>query len=221
MPPATPPPIISGPADFAAAFAVSRETLARLTLYAELLRQWQKTINLVAPSTLDQTWHRHIADSAQVLALAPAGVARWVDVGSGAGFPGLVVAILLAERDQTIVTLVESDTRKAAFLAEVARRTGITVDIRAKRIENPATRINLPLAEIVSARALASLDRLLDLTVPYLRPDGTALFLKGRDWADEVKAAEASWRFELETRASRTDPEARVLKLTGIARIPG
>ena len=116
--------------DFARHFDVSRETIDKLSAYEALLRQWQKTINLVAPSTLEVVWSRHFADSAQVLALAPPDAKRWFDLGSGAGFPGLVLAIMLAGRDGAKVTLVESDTRKAAFLGEVARQTGAPVDIR-------------------------------------------------------------------------------------------
>ena len=134
-----PPPIpIGGQDDFAAAFNVSRETIARLETYEALLRQWQKAVNLVAPSTLDAIWHRHFADSAQLLPLAP-GARTWVDLGSGAGFPGLVVAILLADRvthphprplpaegegaaAPTHVTLIESNARKCAFLREVVRK---------------------------------------------------------------------------------------------------
>src|SRR6476469_8687725 len=133
---------ISIPADFAAAFDVSRETLDRLAIYEALLRQWQKAINLVAPSTLDAVWHRHFGDSAQIVRLAP-HARSWTDLGSGAGFPGLVVAILLADREQQSspsprgggepayvksapgITLIESDSRKCAFLREVARKTGI------------------------------------------------------------------------------------------------
>ena len=110
--------------DFARRFDVSRETIDKLLAYEALLRQWQKTINLVAPSTLDSIWSRHFADSAQLLAIAAPDAKRWIDLGSGAGFPGLVLAIMLAGRDGAKVTLVESDTRKAAFLGEVARRTG-------------------------------------------------------------------------------------------------
>ena len=102
---------IEGPEDFQAAFGVSRETLARLKTYAELLETWQKTINLVAPSTLGDVWHRHMADSAQLLVLAPAGATKWVDLGSGAGFPGLVLALMLADRLGSRVALVESDVR--------------------------------------------------------------------------------------------------------------
>ena len=139
---------IRGPDDFATAFNVSRETIERLAIYEKLLRQWQKAVNLVAPSTLDAIWHRHFADSAQLLPLAPPGLHSWIDLGSGAGFPGLVVAILLAgaptprhaggvsstrrgermpaEQGGPIhITLIESDTRKCAFLREVVRQTGI------------------------------------------------------------------------------------------------
>jgi 16S rRNA (guanine527-N7)-methyltransferase len=166
---------IATPADFAAAFDVSRETIERLETYAALLRQWQKAVNLVAPSTLDAVWHRHFADSAQIVRLAPAGARSWVDLGSGAGFPGLVVTILLADarvyvpsplvgegqgggarrtatsrrpptpipsppgggepaRAAPRITLIESDSRKCAFLREVARKTGIAVDILSTRI---------------------------------------------------------------------------------------
>ena len=127
--------------DFARHFDVSRETIDKLLTYEALLRQWQKTINLVAESTLDAIWSRHFADSAQLLALAPPVANRWLDLGSGAGFPGLVLAVMLAGRDGAKVTLVESDTRKAAFLGEVARRTGASVDIRPERIEKAANSI--------------------------------------------------------------------------------
>ena len=151
MPSPTP---IRTPDDFAAAFHVSRETIGRLETYERLLRQWQKAVNLVAPASLDAVWHRHFADSAQLLRLAPAEALHWIDLGSGAGFPGLVIAILLADRrrspsppqagrgDQATatVTLIESDTRKAAFLREVARQTaipaGVAVDILSIRAES-------------------------------------------------------------------------------------
>lgn len=211
---------VAGPADFAQAFGVSRETAGRLELYADLLRTWQKTINLVAPSTLPDVWQRHFADSAQLVAVANVGPeAKWVDIGSGAGFPGLVVAMLRNEAAGAVpVTLVESDSRKAAFLREVARRTAVAVDIRAKRIESDATRFNLPATEVVSARALAPLARLLDLASPYLAAGGRAVFLKGREWEREIAEASTEWRFDVETRASVTDPEARVLVLGDIAR---
>jgi 16S rRNA (guanine527-N7)-methyltransferase len=204
-------PEIRGPKDFEKAFSVSRETLERLKTYEALLQRWQKTINLVAPSTLTQIWARHFADSAQILALAPPGAKTWVDLGSGAGFPGLVVATLLAEKAQTKVTLVESDSRKAAFLRETARELAVPVDILPVRIEAAATRVSLHRACVVSARALAPLPRLLALAHPFCGPSTTCLFLKGREAQRELQTAEAEWIFQSELVPSSTDPEGRVV----------
>jgi len=211
-------PIISGPDDFARHFKISRETLDRLQLYEALLRQWQSKINLIAPGTLGQVWHRHFADSAQLLRYAPLAPTTWIDLGSGAGFPGLVVAILLAEKTQCRVALVESDTRKAAFLSEVARRTGVAVEIAPARIENPATQGKLSTAEIVSARALAPLDRLLELAAPYFSPATVGLFLKGREVKGEIEAAERKWKFAIALHESLTDNEGRIAVVSGLAR---
>ena len=217
---------IRGPEDFAAAFGAAGETLARLATYEQLLRQWQKTINLVAPSTLDAIWHRHFADSAQLLPLAPTA-ATWVDLGAGAGFPGMMVAMMLAERvDAGVpspqggggcrrVTLIESNARKCAFLREVVRQTGIaarvTVDILSTRIEVAATQASLHGPDVVCARALAPLDRLLNLAAPLSSPRTVGLFLKGRDAATELKAAEKMWDFNAELVTSRTDRNARIV----------
>jgi 16S rRNA (guanine527-N7)-methyltransferase len=212
---------ISGPSDFAVAFSVSRETLERLKTYAALLQKWQKTINLVAPSTLNQVWHRHFADSAQILALAPPNSQNWVDLGSGAGFPGLVVAILLAPdtpKGQTRVTLIESDSRKAAFLREVARAVAVPVDILPLRIEAAPTRISVPGVDVVSARALAPLEKLLELSQPLIKPTTTALFLKGREVSREVQDAELKWKFDIELTQSVTDAEARIVCITNLSR---
>jgi 16S rRNA (guanine527-N7)-methyltransferase len=245
---------IATPADFAAAFDVSRETVERLEVYAALLRQWQKAVNLVAPSTLDAVWHRHFADSAQILRLAPEGARSWVDLGSGAGFPGLVIAILLADRGPqsspsplrggdrggdkaeiaplkrpptpspspqgggesvsstgSRVTLIESDSRKCAFLREVVRRTGITVEILSTRIELAATQAKLDSPEVVSARALAPLDRLLGLAAPLFTPATVGVFLKGRDAAAEIETAAKAWTFAVEMVPSITEATGRVV----------
>jgi 16S rRNA (guanine527-N7)-methyltransferase len=204
-------PKINTPAGFAAHFRVSRETLARLEVYATELERWQKTINLVAPSTLPQVWQRHFADSAQIAALAPAKSKTWVDLGSGGGFPGLVVAIMLAPAGNTRVTLVESDTRKAAFLRQVARTVGVPVDILAERVEQAATRANLKGADVVSARALAPLSRLFEWIQPMAGPETVLLLPKGRDVAAELQGAEVKWNFDFELVPSLTDPDGRIV----------
>jgi 16S rRNA (guanine527-N7)-methyltransferase len=197
--------------DFARAFAVSRETIDKILVYETLLRQWQKTINLVAPSTLDAVWSRHFADSAQLLALAPAEARRWLDLGSGAGFPGLVLALMLAGREGAKVTLLESDTRKAAFLAEVARRTGAPVDIRPERIEKTATQSKLGAVDVITARALAPLPRLLELAAPAFGPHTLGVFPKGREAEAEVSAARERWSFEAALEPSLTDAGGRIV----------
>lgn len=197
--------------DFAAHFAVSRETLARLQTYEALLRQWQKTINLVAPSTLPDVWGRHFADSAQLAALAPPEARTWLDLGSGAGFPGLVLAIVLAERGEAKVTLIESDSRKAAFLREVARQTGTAVDILCERIEKVATQAKLQPFDVITARALAPLPRLLDLAAPCFSPKSVGLFPKGREAQAEVEAAQRAWGFTARLQPSLTDADGRIV----------
>src|SRR5690349_1218184 len=212
---------IVGPTEFAAAFPVSRETLEHLAIYEGLLRRWQRAVNLVAPSTLDAIWQRHFADSAQLVALAPSA-RTWVDLGSGAGFPGLVVAIVLAgERSRRgeeepappRMTLIESNARKCAFLREVVRATQIaaalSVDILSTRIETAATQASLQPPDVVSARAVAPLDKLFGLAAPLFASSTVGLFLKGRDAAAELQAAEKLWDFQSELVPSRTEHDAR------------
>lgn len=217
---------LRGPDAFADAFSISRETLERLKTYAELLAQWQRTMNLVAPKTLPDVWLRHMADSAQVEPLAPAG-GHWVDFGAGAGFPGLVVAILRAGRIESgvsegpagraWVTLVESDARKCAFLAEVVRRTGLkpllTVEILNQRIEAASTRAKLGPVDVVSARAVAALTELLAWSAPLFGPDTVGLFLKGRMAETEIAAAEARWTFDVRLHPSRTEAGGYIVEL--------
>lgn len=212
---------IQGAADFAVAFGVSRETTDRLELYAALLAKWQRTINLVAPKTLTEVWHRHFADSAQLLALAPAKrPLHWLDLGSGAGFPGLVIGILLTERGDDRLTLIESDTRKAAFLREVVRANGIgarlTVDIVAERIESAANQTRVGAVDVVSARALAPLPKLIGLVHSFMGPESVGLLLKGRELAAELAQSEGMFAFEHEVVASRTDPSGQVLVVRNI-----
>ena len=210
---------INGPEDFQACFEVSDETLQRLMIYEQALRQWQKKINLVAPSTLDDVWHRHFADSAQLLRLAPTGARRWVDVGSGAGFPGMVLAILRADRnadgDGEPHVLIESDSRKAAFLGEISRKTSIPVDIAIARIELSSTQGRYTSVDVLTARALAPLDRLIGLTVPFFGPSTVALFLKGQDVQQEIEAARRKWRFTYELANSLTEQNSRIVIVSG------
>jgi 16S rRNA (guanine527-N7)-methyltransferase len=209
------PHVITDAAAFASAFDVSRETIGRLETYASLLQRWSHVKDLVAPGTLGEVWSRHFADSAQLLALAPRAQV-WLDLGSGAGFPGMVIAILLADREQARVHLVESNARKCAFLKDVARQTGAPVDIYPQRIQNVATQDRLARVDVVTARALAPLGDLLKLAAPFFRPETVGLFLKGRTAADEVRDAGARWRFDFELHESSTQSEARIVAIRNL-----
>ncbi len=186
-----------------------RRVERELAIYEELLRRWQAKINLVAPNTLDDVWLRHFADSAQVFEAAPQ-IKLWVDIGSGAGFPGLVTALLLKETAGAKVHLIESDQRKAAFLRAVSRETGAPAEVHADRVEKalPALAGRI---EAVSARALAPLVRLLGMAREPLEKGATAVFLKGEEWRDELTAAEPLDRFRFRTIQSRTHPRARLI----------
>jgi 16S rRNA (guanine527-N7)-methyltransferase len=180
-----------------------------LAIYEDLLRRWQAKINLVAPNTLDEAWLRHFADSAQVAAALPEAV-RWADIGAGAGFPGLVTALLVRGRPGAIVHLIESDQRKAAFLRAVSRETDAPVAVHAERIEKALP----PLAgeiDAISARALAPLDRLLVMVNQPLKKGAKAVFLKGAEWQDELTAAQRIGNFTFQTIQSRTHSRARLI----------
>lgn len=197
-------------AAFGAETGVSRETLDRLGAYADLVRRWQPKINLVGPSTLDDLWRRHMLDSAQLFPLLPADARTLVDLGSGAGFPGLVLAVLGVPD----VHLVESDTRKAAFLREAARVSGTNVTVHARRIDAvPAIA-----ADIVTARALAPLAELLAWAHRFVGSRGVALFPKGQQAEDEVADAARIWTLSVERIPSRTDANGAILRVSGIAR---
>ncbi|MDH7798003.1 MULTISPECIES: 16S rRNA (guanine(527)-N(7))-methyltransferase RsmG [unclassified Beijerinckia] len=186
---------------------VSRETLARLELYEDRLRKWQKVKNLVAPSTLDQIWTRHFADSQQILAHG-GGAKTWVDLGSGGGFPGLVIAICLAGTDAR-VHLVESDHRKCAFLRDVARETQAPAVVHNLRIEDCYAAVGR--VDMVTARALAPLWKLLDLAAPFIEDGAKCLFLKGQDVESELTEATISSSLEVSLIKSQIDPQARLV----------
>lgn len=195
---------------------VSRETIERLTTYATLLEKWSPKINLVSRASLAHLWDRHIVDSAQIYDLAPHPVNHWVDLGSGGGFPGLVIAILAQEfNSPTQLTLIESDARKCAFLRTVIRETGAPATVISKRIEDVE-----PLgAKVISARALANLPALLDLAVRHTGPDAMLLFPKGTTWRQELDQAQMTWRFETEIVKSKTETGPVILKLSGASRV--
>src|SRR3954467_6020768 len=189
--------------------SVSRETRERLDIYADLLRKWQRSINLVGPRTLDDLWNRHFTDSAQLLPLIPPKARVLVDFGSGAGFPGLVLAILGVPQ----VHLIESDQRKSTFLWEVARATGTSVTVHTKRIEQPPP---FP-ADIVPARALAPLGDLLAFAAPFIGPDSLCLFPKGQTAEDELTAASKTWNINVDRIQSVTDPGATILRVSQVS----
>ncbi|GKY86453.1 16S rRNA (guanine(527)-N(7))-methyltransferase RsmG [Sinisalibacter aestuarii] len=207
---------MSGRAAFEAALSVSRETTDRLEIYAALLEKWNPAINLVAKSTISALWTRHFLDSAQVFELGAPGARLWADIGTGGGFPGLIVAILAQElRPGLKVICIESDQRKATFLRTVVRETGISAEVIAKRIEEVE-----PLgADVISARALAPLPDLLRFAGRHLRDGGEAIFLKGAGYRGEVSESLETWSFRMDTYPSKTDPDATILTIGDIHRV--
>lgn len=207
--PATP----FGSAEFAAAFDVSRETLDRLEAFVALLAKWNPAINLIAPRDLPGIWRRHILDSAQLLPLLPLAPAgrprRIIDLGSGAGFPGLILAILGAGE----VHLIESDGRKCAFLMEAVRLTGATATVHNLRIESVPQKLPGLRADVIVARGLAPLDKLIGFSVPIIEKNGICLFLKGRNVASELTLAKKNWHMRVEQLPSRTSEAGIILRI--------
>lgn len=200
------------PADVGALLDVSRETLERFAAYLDLLARWQRTINLVGPATLADPWRRHILDCAQLRPSIPASASSLVDMGSGAGLPGLILAIMGVNG----VHLIESDRRKAAFLREAARACGAEVTIHTSRIEQVR---GFP-ADVVTARALAPLPLLLELAAPFLHPGSVCLFPKGRNVADELTLARETVTMRCESHASLVEPDSQILMISEIRRVP-
>ena len=188
---------------------VSRETLARIDAFVALLLRWQRAVQLVAPADLPKLWTRHIADSLQLIDLAPAAK-QWADLGSGGGFPGLVIALALGAREKGFVHLVESDQRKAAFLREAIRVTRAPAKVYAERVESAAKRLASEV-EVVTARALAPLPRLLALAAPFFAAGIPALFPKGQDVDNELTASTKSWNIQATVVQSRTHPHGKIV----------
>jgi 16S rRNA (guanine(527)-N(7))-methyltransferase RsmG len=193
-------------------FGVSRETADKLRTFVDLLLRWNRRINLVSARSAEDVWRRHVVDSLQLLPLLPVeddGPAPLLDIGSGAGFPGLVLAVATG-RD---TGLVEADKRKAAFLAEASGRLGLSnVEVHAKRIEDAA----LPRTRVLTARALAPLPELLRHAHALLSPGGVALFPKGRTAEEELTSASRDWMMRVEQFPSRTDPASTILRISEV-----
>jgi 16S rRNA (guanine527-N7)-methyltransferase len=201
-----------GPEGFAQIIPVSRETLARLEAYASLLTRWSARINLVGRDTLADLWRRHILDSAQLHSWVPSAAGNLIDLGSGAGLPGLVLAILGVPG----VELIEADSRKAAFLREAARVAEVDVTIRPCRVEAVAPHP----AAVVTARACAPLDRLLDLAERFLAPQTLCLFPKGERFAEELTLACKAWTMCVSVEQSLSDRRGVILRLQQVTREP-
>lgn len=213
------------PEQFAETYDVSRETLTKLMAYQALLGKWQKSVNLVGPNTLAHFWQRHAADSAQIMRYAPStsttpnAAKTWLDLGSGGGLPGLVLAIMLAEKNPAAhMHFIESDRKKAGFLRAVIADTGLTATVHHARIEAVAAAKPPALAEIdvITARALAPLSDLLGLLVPFCNSSTVALVHKGRNWQEELTASEQYWKLNVTAQLSETDAAARILEISAV-----
>jgi 16S rRNA (guanine527-N7)-methyltransferase len=199
-----------GPTGFARVSGVSRETLEKLTAYVELLGQWNRRINLVSANTMGDVWRRHILDCAQLTKYLPRQTRVVIDLGAGAGLPGLVLAAMGIPE----MHLVESDLRKSAFLREAARVMDVPVALHPERIEKT---VAFP-ADAVVARACAPLNQLIDYSEKFLSPKSVCLFLKGESAGKELEAARESWDLTAETIPSLSDPSGTILKLSAISR---
>ncbi|MGI9351614.1 MAG: 16S rRNA (guanine(527)-N(7))-methyltransferase RsmG [Rhizobiaceae bacterium] len=197
-------------------YPVSRETFERLTLYVERLGEWQKKTNLVASSTLDGIWTRHIADSLQCAAIKPEALC-WLDLGSGGGLPAMVIAAVLAEKRGGRITLVESNRKKTVFLRQVNRQMNTNAKVLTSRIEEVELIDEVP--EVVTARALTALPQLLDLASPWLEKGAVGLFHKGREYQRELANCDGLWQFDLVCHESRTAAGSVMLEISNLQRV--
>jgi 16S rRNA (guanine527-N7)-methyltransferase len=198
---------------FQAATGASDAQMADLKAYLDLLTEWNERMNLVGPSALAEFWPRHAFDSAQLLRFAP-DARTWADLGAGAGFPGLVLAIFLKGTPGAKVHLVESMAKRCRFLSEAAQKLNLPVEIHNARAEDLGIKV-----DIVTARACAPLQRLLIFAAPYLKRGATGLFLKGQDVVSELTEAARYWKFEAELSASSSHPDGRILQVKGLSRV--
>ena len=189
---------------------VPSEAQRRLAIYVDLLDRWRRVTNLISAASFAEVWTRHVADSAQLLPHAP-GARRWVDLGSGAGFPGMVIAILLADVEGARVACIDSDRRKCAFLREVARATGAPAEIHAERVEAIAPESLLPV-DAVTARAFAPLPRLVELANVWILHGAVGIFPRGRSAEAQLEALPAAHDLTIDILASKLDPDAAILR---------
>lgn len=195
--------------------SVSRETADRLIAFEELFRKWSKAINLASPSTLNELWTRHILDSAQLFPLA-SDARHWLDIGSGGGFPGIVTACFLAEQPGGAIDLIESAGKKSAFLRTASGHLYVPAHVHSARIEAMWQKIETP--QVVTARALASLNDLFGLAEPWLTNGAMALFQKGRDYQREIDESRVGWDFDLVQHQSAIDQASVILEISNLRR---
>lgn len=201
-----------GPEDVIRLTGVSRETLSRVDAYLAILDEWRSRINLIGPSEGRHIWRRHVLDSLQLAPLIPNNILAMADLGTGAGFPGVLLACDLAGRSGAMVYLIEKSVRKSEFLEAAVARLGLTAVVLNQRIEDPAPRK----VDVVTARALAPLPKLLALSKGWLGQEGRALFPKGRDAEAELAQARFDWSFEVESRPSLSSPDGQVLTVSSL-----
>ena len=202
---------ISTAEDVGAVLNVSRETLARLKKFVDLLLKWQRSINLIGPGTVDDVWARHVLDCGQLVRHLPDSPGSVLDVGSGAGLPGIILAILGVPN----VRMIESDAKKCVFLREAARISEMAVEI----VEARAEQVACGPADIVTARAVAPLTRLLELTEPYIKTNTICLFFKGINYKSELKELENNWNMQMETHQSLTQSGSIILQMASVTRV--
>lgn len=194
---------------------VSRETFDGLTAFETMFETWARRINLVSPSTIPEIWSRHILDSTQLAPLVPTAL-RWLDLGSGGGFPGIVLAFLLREREGARIDLVDSNRKKTGFLQAAIGQFSLPAKVHAQQIGEEIKGMELP--EVVTARALAPLPELLELAFPWLSRGASGFFHKGRDYRKEVEESTALWKFDLLEHPSKIDADSVILEIRGLAR---
>ncbi len=207
--------MVQPPFEEIAKFGVSRESYDKLLIFEKLLLTWQPHINLIAPSTIPDLWDRHIIDSLQLLKLLPKSISAIADLGSGGGFPGLVLAV----SQGAIVHFYESSTKKAAFLQEVLRQTKTKGEVHRQRLEPLQTPADMPTVDVVTARAFAPLPLLLGLAEPFMRRGATAVFHKGQEYHNELNEAAKSWKIAYDTHPSVTDSHSVILEIKEIAHV--